>query len=204
MKDIINKHKVLISVGVVLFLLANMFIGKYNKFVKLDEWVNLAWSQVENQYQRRTDLIPQLVTVAKQYASEERETFTDVIEARSAATSVTVNADNLEWLQQFAAKQGELTQALSKLMLLREAYPDLKSAPLFQDLQVQLEWTENRIATQRGRFNETAAAFNSLIRQFPNNLFGSFFGFWVKPLFESQQWADTAPSVGDIFDSREK
>jgi len=117
-------------------------------------------------------LIPQIVTVAQQYASEERDTFQSVVEARSAATSVTVNADNLEGLQQFAAKQGELTQALSKLMLLREAYPDLKSAPLFAELQVQLEGTENRIATERGRFNETAAAFNALIRQFPNNLFG--------------------------------
>ena len=195
--------KVWIVVLVVALLLGSMMIGKYNKFVTMDEGVNLAWSQVETQYQRRADLIPQIVTVAQQYASEERETFQSVIEARSAATSVTVNADNLEGLQTFAAKQGELTQALSKLMLLREAYPDLKSAPLFAELQVQLEGTENRIATERGRFNETAAAFNTLIRQFPNNLFGWFFGFGVKPLFEWTVGSDVAPNVWDIFDSRE-
>ncbi len=199
MKDFVNKHKVLISVLVILFLLASTLVGKYNSFVAQDQWVQVAWSQVENQYQRRADLIPSLVATAQQFASEERQTFENVINARSAANSVTVNVDDLEWIQEFAAKQGELTQALSKLMLLTEAYPDLNSAPLFQDLMTQLEWTENRISTERGRYNELAWSFNALIKKFPNNFISSMFGVSTKSLFQATEGSNEAPDVSNLF-----
>lgn len=192
-----------ISGGIALFVIiviAAMAIPRYNKFVVMDEKVNLSWSQVENQYQRRADLVPQLVSVVWEYASQEQETLESVVKARSEALSVKVDIDNVDELQQFYEKQWELTKALSKLMLLQESYPDLKSAPLFADLNVQLEWTENRISTERWRYNEEVNVFNSTVRQFPNNVFAMIFWVDTKVSFQSQEGSEIAPDVDELFE----
>lgn len=187
---------IIVTIALVVWIYA---VSKYNNFVVMDEKVKYSWSQVENQFQRRTDLIPQLVATVSNYASHEKETFEAVTKARSDALDIDVNIDNLDQIQAFYEKQWALTQALSKLMMLQENYPDLKAAPLFSDLQTQLEGTENRISTERGRYNEQVLVYNSTVRTFPNNMISWMFGLWEKPVFESTQWADIAPDVQNLF-----
>lgn len=169
----------------------------YNNMVTEDENVQAAWSQVENVYQRRADLIPNLVATVKGYAAHESQTLENVIAARSKATQITVDPSNLteEALAKFNAAQGELSNALGRLLMLTENYPDLKANQQFSDLQAQLEGTENRITTERMKFNETAKAYNTLIRKFPDNIIASMFGFEKKGYFEAQAGAETAPKV---------
>jgi LemA protein len=169
----------------------------YNKMVELDEQVASSWSQVENVYQRRADLIPNLVNTVKGYAAHEQETLEGVIEARSKATSVNIDPANLtpETIQQFNQAQDGLSSALSRLMVVVERYPDLKANQNFLDLQAQLEGTENRIATERRKFNETTQTYNAYIRKFPQVIYSGWFGFDKKSYFEAQQGAEKAPEV---------
>jgi LemA protein len=189
---------------IILIVVAVILIGgfvwvknTYNGLVKSDEGVSAAWAQVENVYQRRADLIPNLVNTVKGYATHESETLEGVVNARAKATQVTVNADDLtpEQLQNFNQAQGELSNALGRLLAVTEAYPDLKANQNFRDLQAQLEGTENRIATERMRFNEAAKGYNTMIRKFPRNIIASIFGFEKKAYFEAQEGADKAPAV---------
>lgn len=169
----------------------------YNQMVVSDEYVQASWSQVENVYQRRADLIPNLVATVKGYAAHESETLESVVAARAKATQVTVDPANLtpEALEQFNTAQGELSSALGRLLLIQENYPDLKANQNFMELQAQLEGTENRIATERMKYNEAAQAFNTGIRRFPDNIVASIFGFEKKGYFEAQAGAETAPKV---------
>jgi len=169
----------------------------YNKMVNMDEQVTAQWSQVENVYQRRADLIPNLVNTVKGYAEHEQETLTGVIEARSKATSVNINPENLnqQAIQQFNQVQEGLSSALSRLMVVVERYPDLKANQNFRDLQAQLEGTENRIAVERRKFNEVTQTYNAYIRKFPQVIYSGWFGFEKKEYFQSQQGADKAPEV---------
>jgi LemA protein len=169
----------------------------YNKMVDLEEQVTSQWSQVENVYQRRADLIPNLVNTVKGYAAHEQETLEGVIEARSKATSVNVNPENLseQSIEQFNQAQEGLTSALSRLMVVVERYPDLKANQNFLDLQAQLEGTENRIAVERRKFNQATQSYNAYIRKFPQVIYSGWFGFEKKDYFESQQGADQAPEV---------
>ncbi|MCF0198786.1 MAG: LemA family protein [Bacteroidaceae bacterium] len=171
--------------------------GIYNNFVTLDESVNTAWSQVENQYQRRADLIPNLVATVKGYAAHEKETLEAVIAARAKATQTTIDPSNLtaEQLQAYQAAQGEVSSALSRLLVTVEQYPDVKANENFKDLQAQLEGTENRIATERNRFNDVAKSYNMAIRSFPANLLAGMFGFEKRPYFEAEAGAEKAPTV---------
>ena len=184
-------------VAVVVIALFGWVKGVYNGMVEQEESVNTAWSQVENVYQRRADLIPNLVNTVKGYAAHESETLQGVIEARSKATQVSVNAEDLTEanIKKFQAAQGELQQALGRLLMLTENYPDLKATENFRDLQAQLEGTENRITVERQKFNETAKVYNTNIRKFPNNIFAGMFGFEKKGYFEAQQGAEKAPEV---------
>lgn len=169
----------------------------YNKMVEMDEQVTSSWAQVENVYQRRADLIPNLVNTVKGYAAHEQETLTGVVEARSKATSVNIDPSNLspQAIQQFNQAQQGLSSALSKLMVVVEKYPDLKANQSFLDLQAQLEGTENRIAVERRKFNETTQTYNAYIRKFPRMIYAGWFGFEKKTYFEAQQGADKAPEV---------
>ena len=169
----------------------------YNTLVEKQEAVESAWSQVENVYQRRADLIPNLVNTVKGYAAHESETLQGVIEARSKATQITVSADELteENIKKFQAAQGELQQALGKLLAITENYPDLKANENFRDLQAQLEGTENRITVERQKFNETVKDYNTSIRKFPTNIYAGWFGFEKKGYFEAQAGAEKAPEV---------
>ena len=185
--------------GVGIFFVAVLLwaMGVYNKMVKLDEQVSEAWGQVENQYQRRYDLIPNLVNVVKGYASHEKETFEAVIQARSEAMKTNISIDQLNEasMQQFQQAQGELSSMLSRLMVVVEAYPELKANQNFLELQSQLEGTENRIAVERMRFNEVVKDYNTTIRRFPGNILAMIFGFDAKPYFKSTEGADQAPVV---------
>lgn len=185
------------SVFIGLILIVPFFWGSYNKLVKREEVVKTAWAQVENQYQRRSDLIPNLVETVKGYAAHEQETFTSVIEARAKATQLNVDADNLsaENLQQFSQVQGELSQSLSRLMVVIEQYPDLKANENFIMLQGQLEGTENRIAVERKRFNESANLYNTYRRRFPKNVAAAIFGFKEIKYYEAEKGADVSPKV---------
>lgn len=169
----------------------------YNTMVEMEENIAGEWSKVESQYQRRADLIPNLVNVVKGYAAHEKETLEGVIEARAKATSTTVDASNLtaENIQQFQAAQGSLTSALSKLMVVVERYPDLKANQNFLELQAQLEGTENRIAVARDRFNNAVKEYNTLIRKFPKNITASLFSFEKKAYFEADKGSENAPKV---------
>ncbi len=169
----------------------------YNSSVKLDEQVKAQWGEVENQYQRRSDLIPNLVASVKGAANFEKETLTQVIEARAKATSIQVDPAKLtpESLQQFQAAQGQLSQALGKLMVVSERYPELKANQNFLELQAQLEGTENRITVARKDFNQAVQAYNTNIRTFPNNIFAGMFGFAVKGSFTAEPGANKAPKV---------
>ncbi len=192
----LRKLMPLIVLGLVVVLVFSM-CGSYNTAVNLDEGVKKAWSQVENQYQRRADLIPNLVSTVQGYANFEKETITAVIEARSKATAVTIDPSNMteESLKNFDQTQQGLSSALSRLLVSVERYPDLKANANFMDLQKQLEGTENRIAVERKNFNESVNGYNSTIRRFPMAMFAGMFGFTPKPYFQSQQGADKAPTV---------
>ena len=172
-------------------------ISTYNKMVSQEEAVTEAWSQVENVYQRRADLIPNLVNTVKGYADFEQETLTQVIEARSKATSVNITADNLndQTLANFQQAQDGLSSALSRLLVVIERYPDLKANQNFLDLQSQLEGTENRIAVERRKFNEVTRGYNTSIRRFPASIVANMQDFEKKGYFESQEGADEAPVV---------
>ena len=172
-------------------------IGMYNSLVKSEEAVNAQWANVENVYQRRADLIPNLVNTVKGYAKFEQKTLTDVIEARAKATSVQINPEKLDEasLQKFQAAQDGLSSALARLMVVVERYPDLKANQNFLELQSQLEGTENRITVERRKFNEMAQAYNTNIRTFPRNIFASMFGFEKKAYFKAAEGSETAPKV---------
>lgn len=186
-----------IIVIVVIVLLAIWGMTSYNGMVKMDESVSTAWSNVENQYQRRSDLIPNLVNTVKGYATHEKSTLQAVVEARSKATQMTISADDLtpEKMQAFQKVQGEVGSALSRLLAISEAYPQLKANENFKELQAQLEGTENRISVERKRFNEVARDYNTAIRSFPRNIFASLFGFDKRPYFEAEEGSDKAPKV---------
>ena len=172
-------------------------VGRYNAIISAEENVNTAWSQVENQYQRRADLIPNLVETVKGYAAHESATLEGVIAARAKATQVLVDPTHAtaEQMAAFQAAQGELTQALGRLMAISESYPDLKASQNFSELQAELSGTENRITVERKKFNEAARAYNTAIRTFPRNLVANLFGFTQKSYFEAQAGAETAPVV---------
>jgi len=171
--------------------------GSYNRMVQMDEAVTGQWAQVETAYQRRADLIPNLVNTVKGYADFEKETLTQVIEARAKATSVNINPENLDAaaIQQFQGAQDGLSSALSRLMVVVERYPDLKANQNFLDLQAQLESTENRIAVERRKFNDATRNYNTFIRSFPKNLLASIFGFEKKGYFEAAEGSEEAPTV---------
>ena len=185
---------VLVVLAVILYAWGK---GSYNNMVAQREEVKAQWSNVENQYQRRADLIPNLVNTVKGYAQHEQSTLESVIEARSKATQIQLNVDELtpETIQQYSAAQGEVSSALNRLMAVAEAYPDLKANQNFRDLQVQLEGTENRISTERRKFNETAQGYNSYIQQFPRLIFAKMFGFDPIGYFAAQEGAERAPVV---------
>ena len=187
----------LLAVGAIVLGLFFWFQGNYNNMVKLDEGVQAAWSQVENVYQRRADLIPNLVATVKGYAQHEQQTLEGVISARSKATQITVDPENLtsEELAKYQTAQGELGAALGKLLAITENYPDLKANENFLSLQSQLEGTENRITVERNKYNQVAREYNTTIRQFPKNIVAGMFGFEKKPYFEAQEGAETAPKV---------
>jgi LemA protein len=186
----------LVVAGAILLIVVSL-TGRYNRLITLEEGVTAAWSQVENVYQRRADLIPNLVNTVKGYADFEQKTLTQVIEARAKATSVTIDPTNMTEasMQQFQQAQDGLGSALSRLMVVIERYPDLKANQNFMDLQAQLEGTENRITVERRAFNETAQAYNTQIRRFPNNILAGLFGFDKKAYFQAESGAEQAPEV---------
>lgn len=194
-----KKGSLITIVVVVAVLLIGIFwgVGVYNGLVNKQEQVNNSWSQVENQYQRRADLIPNLVETVKGYATHERETLEGVIEARSKATSTNIDANNLDEaaMAKFQQSQDALSSALSRLMVVVERYPDLKANENFKQLQAQLEGTENRIAVARKDFNDTARVYNTSVRNFPTNIVAGVTGFKKRPYFEARQGADVAPQV---------
>jgi LemA protein len=171
--------------------------GDYNKLVPMREKVNSDWANVENVYQRRADLIPNLVNTVKGYATHEQETFTKVTEARSKATSVTIDAANMtdEDLKRFQAAQGEVSSALSRLLAVAEAYPDLKANQNFLELQAQLEGTENRITVARRDFNLSAQDYNAKIKHFPTVIYAGWLGFKSRPYFAAEAGSQVAPKV---------
>ena len=192
-----KKIIVLIAVAVVLLGCFVWVNNAYNSLVTSDENAQSAWSQVENVYQRRADLIPNLVATVKGYAAHESETLESVVAARAKATQVTIDPANLsaDEIAKYNEAQGELGNALGKLLMIQENYPDLKANENFRDLQAQLEGTENRIATERMKFNQAVKDYNTLIRRFPNNIFASMFGFEKKGYFEANAGAENAPKV---------
>ena len=188
------------TLGIVAAILAVLLIagcGSYNGFVDAEEDMEKSWSDVQTQYQRRADLIPNLVNTVKGAAEFESGTLERVTAARARATSINIDANDLtpEKLQQFQAAQGELSQGLSRLLVTAERYPELKANANFRDLQAQLEGTENRIAVARDRFNEQATQFNKKVRRFPGTVFATVFGFDEKPQFQADASSQTAPTV---------
>ena len=183
-----------VAIVVVIVLWA---IGGYNGMVKMDEQVQNKWANVETQYQRRADLIPNLVSTVKGYAEHEQQTLEDVVKARSEATQVKVDAENLtpEKLAAFQKAQSGVSSALGRLLAVAENYPDLKANQNFLELQSQLEGTENRITVARKDFNDTAKSYNQAIRQFPKNILAGMFGFEKKSYFEAEAGSEKAPKV---------
>lgn len=192
--------KTLIILGiivVILIIIISSLVGAYNKMVTYQEDVSQHWSQVENVYQRRADLIPNLVATVKGYAQHEKSTFEGVTNARAKATSINVDASKLDpaSIKKFQEAQGALSTALGKLLMVKENYPDLKANKNFLALQSQLEGTENRITVERMKFNHSAQQYNTYIRKFPKNLIASMFGFEKKGYFKAQAGAEKAPKV---------
>lgn len=187
----------LIVVGVVVVLLIGGSLTTYNGLVQKDEAVATAWSNVQSQYQRRADLIPNLVNTVKGYAQHESATLEQVVAARAKATQLTVSADELspEKMKQLQVAQGELSQALGRLLMITENYPDLKANENFLDLQAQLEGTENRINESRRLYNESVQTYNVGIRRFPANVVAGMFGFDKRTPFEAEAGAEKAPKV---------
>jgi LemA protein len=195
-----KKTRNLLILGAIVLVIVMIFSsikGTYNNMVVMDEQVAGNWGQVENVYQRRADLIPNLVNTVKGYAEHEQETLQGVVEARAKATSTNIDASKLDAaaLQSFQANQQGLSSALSKLMVVVEKYPDLKANENFRDLQAQLEGTENRIAVERRNFNESVKTYNAFIRMFPKNMYANMFGFEKKAYFEAEKGAEKAPEV---------
>ncbi len=193
----VKKHLGWIIAGAVVLILLLWSVSGYNGLVSMDEQVAGKWANVETQYQRRADLIPNLVNTVKGYATHEKETLKGVMEARSKATQVKVDADDLspERIAEFQKAQGELSTALGRMLAIREQYPDLKANQNFLELQSQLEGTENRITVARKDFNDAAKAYNVAIRRFPKNILAALFGFDKKSYFEAESGAEKAPEV---------
>lgn len=193
------KKGLTITIIIVIVVLGILLWAKnsYNSLVSQDEKVSAAWSQVENVYQRRADLIPNLVATVKGYAEHESATLESVVEARAKATQTTVNPGQLsaEEVAAFQQAQGELSQALGRLLMIQENYPDLKANQNFLELQAQLEGTENRISTERMKFNEAARQYNTIVRRFPTNIIASMFNFGTKGYFEASEGSEKAPEV---------
>ncbi|MBR5843046.1 MAG: LemA family protein [Bacteroidaceae bacterium] len=189
--------KLIVSLVAIVAFAMSLTSCSYNSMVEADENVKAQWAKVENQYQRRADLIPNLVSTVKGYAEHEAGTLEAVVEARAKATQVTIDAENLteENIKAYQEAQGELSQALGKLLAVTENYPDLKANENFRDLQAQLEGTENRIATERGRYSEMVAGYNAMIRKFPAVITARIFGFDAKPQFAAETGAEKAPVV---------
>lgn len=189
--------KTWIIIIAVIAVIAIYGVSSYNSMVSQEEAVGTAWSNVENQYQRRADLIPNLVNTVKGYAAHEKETFDAVVSARAKATQTTVSIDDLtpEKMEAYQRAQGEVGSALSRLLAVTENYPELTANENFQTLQAQLEGTENRISVERRNFNDVARAYNTSIRRFPKNIFAGMFGFEKRPYFEAQEGAEKAPEV---------
>lgn len=192
-----KKPFILIGIVALIILIGGWLMKGYNGMVNEDENVNLQWSEVENQYQRRLDLIPNLVNVVKGYASHEKETLEGVIEARAKATQTTIDPSNMteEQLANFQKAQDGLSGALNRLMVVVEKYPELKANENFLQLQAQLEGTENRITVARKSYNDAATIYNKLVRRFPNNMLAGIFGFSVRPQFKAQEGAESTPTV---------
>ena len=192
-----KKNRTWIIIGIIVLLAILWGVRRYNGFVTMEEGVTGQWANVENVYQRRADLIPNLVNTVKGYAEHEQETLTQVIEARAKATSVSIDPTNLtpQSMAAFQQAQDGLSSALSRLMVTVERYPDLKANQNFMDLQHQLESTENRIAVERRKFNEITRGYNTTIRKFPNSLVAGMTGFDQKGYFEAAVGSETAPVV---------
>ena len=186
-----------IIIIVVIALLAIWGVTGYNGLVTMDENVSGQWSNVETQYQRRADLIPNLVNTVKGYAAHEKETFDAVVSARAKATQMTIDIEDLtpEKIEAYQKAQGAVGSALSRLLAVTENYPELKANENFKELQAQLEGTENRISVERRKFNETAREYNTSIRRFPKNIVASMFGFEKRPYFEAEEGSEKAPEV---------
>ncbi len=194
MKKFLIPVAIIAVLGIYLYTKA---VGTYNQFVQTEEQINGQWAEVQTQYQRRADLIPNLVNTVKGYAEFEQETLTGVVEARSKATSIQIDPTNLtpEKLAEFQQAQDQLSGALSRVLVTVEKYPDLKANQNFLELQAQLEGTENRISVARRNFNESVQAYNSNLRTFPNNIFAGWYGFEAKGYFEASAGAENAPTV---------
>lgn len=189
------KKLLLFFIGVITLLSLNSC--SYNSLVTLDEQVKSQWGQVQNAYKRRSDLIPNLVSTVKGAANFEQKTLTDVIKARSEASSMKIDPTNLtpEKLQEFQAKQGQLSQALGRLMVVSERYPELRATESFKELQSQLEGTENRISVEREKFNTFTQDYNTKVRSFPSNISANMFNFKQKPYFQAEAAAQNTPKV---------
>ncbi len=194
MKKLIKRILMLVAVFAATGMLSSC---NYNSLVDKQQSVDEAWAQVENQYQRRADLIPNLVNTVKGYSTHESETLEKVTLARAKATSITIDAENLneETLAKYQQAQGELSQALKSLLSVTEAYPELKANENFLNLQAQLEGTENRISTERKRYTEAVKEYNTAIKKFPTTIYAGWFGFETKPQFKAEAGADKAPEV---------
>lgn len=191
------KKTTLLIIAVVAALLAGYCVGTYNSLAKASQEVDAAWSNVEAQYQRRSDLIPNLVNTVKGYAAHESETLESVMAARAAATSITLDGSNMTPAQfeQYAAAQSSVTSALGRLIAVAENYPDLKANQNFLELQSQLEGTENRITVERQRYNDVVKSFNKKVVTFPKNVIAGMFGFSAKEFFKASESAQAAPVV---------
>lgn len=187
----------LLVIGVLILIMVGGTLTTYNGLIAKDEAVATAWGNIQSQYQRRADLIPNLVSTVKGYAKHESETLENVMAARAKATQVTINSDNLtpEKLKQYQAAQGELSQALGRLMAVSENYPNLKANENFSELQAQLEGTENRINESRQIYNSAVQTYNVSVRRFPANIVAGMFGFDKKNQFEAEAGAEKAPKV---------
>jgi LemA protein len=198
-KSLIIIGSIILGIFILLLVAYTTVKGTYNGLVASEENVNKKWADVEGAYQRRTDLIPNLVSTVKGYAKFEQETLIKVIEQRANATKTNINVDpaklDANTLAQFQKTQDELGSSLNKLMLVVEKYPDLKANQNFLQLQAQLEGTENRINVERRNFNEAVQIYNSSLRSFPTNILAGMFGFVKKPYFEAQAGAENAPKV---------
>ena len=191
------KKGTLIGIIAVVAILAIWIVSSYNGLVSNDETVNKAWANVESQYQRRADLIPNLVNTVKGYAQHEAKTFEDVVAARAKATSIQIDPSNItpEQLQEFQQAQNQVGSALGRLIAVAESYPDLKANENFRDLQAQLEGTENRIQKSRSEYNGAVQQYNVRVRRFPGNIVASMFGFTTKTPFQSDPGSEKVPTV---------